>query len=112
VNALTRRRMLAQDKVAGRRTFEYCLAQGLDLALVGYMASGAFVSILNYPHLWILAGLSVGLYTTCSGKQVADASGITRPADMQFAPIRGVPVAKTRDSRLQHVFTKWGARGE
>jgi O-antigen ligase len=58
LNARTRKLALASTP-AGKRSFQYCLAVGLDLALVGYLASGAFVSVIYYPHLWILLGLSV-----------------------------------------------------
>ena len=60
INARTRKRALASNP-AGRRSFEYCMAVGLDLALVGYLSSGAFLSVLYYPHLWILLGLSVAV---------------------------------------------------
>jgi len=67
LNARTRKHLLASG-LAGPRSFEYCLAVGLDLALVGFLVSGAFLTVLYYPHLWILLGLSVGLYTTCNRK--------------------------------------------
>jgi O-antigen ligase len=68
LNARTRRHLLACDK-ENRRSFEYCLAIGLDLAFVGYMSSGAFVAVLYYPELWLLLGLSVGSYTAAARKQ-------------------------------------------
>lgn len=68
LNTRTRKHLLASG-LAGRRSFEYCLAVALDLALVGFLVSGAFLTVLYYPHLWILLGLSVGLHTACSGKQ-------------------------------------------
>jgi probable O-glycosylation ligase (exosortase A-associated) len=63
------RKQLAATSPEGHRTLEYSLASGLDLALVGYLASGAFVAVLYYPHLWILLGLSVGLSKACAEKQ-------------------------------------------
>ncbi len=68
LNARTRKHALASSP-AGRRSFEYCLPLGLDLALVGYLTSGAFLSVLYYPHLWILLGLSVAANTACATKQ-------------------------------------------
>jgi putative inorganic carbon (hco3(-)) transporter len=64
VNARTRKalRQLGQEAT---RSFEYRLAMGLDLALVGYMVSGAFITVLYYPHLWVLLGLCAGLHTSC-----------------------------------------------
>jgi putative inorganic carbon (HCO3(-)) transporter len=64
LNARTRKLLLALG-AERRRSFEYCLSLGLDLALVGYLSSGAFVAVFYYPHLWVLLGLSVGLYTAC-----------------------------------------------
>jgi hypothetical protein len=31
---------------------------GADLALVAYLVSGAFLTVLYYPHLWFIVGLS------------------------------------------------------
>jgi O-antigen ligase len=59
-NARTRKVAL-QPGGPGRRSFEYCLALGLDLGMVGFLGSGTFLSVLYYPHLWILLGLSVAL---------------------------------------------------
>jgi O-antigen ligase len=71
LNARTRKHALASSP-AGRRSFEYCLALGLDLALVGYLTSGAFLSVLFFPHIWILLGLSVAANTACANKQSAE----------------------------------------
>ena len=66
-----RTRKLVLDRLGpdGTRTFEYCLAIGLDLALVGFLASGAFLSAFYYPHLWILLGLSVAAHKVCANMQ-------------------------------------------
>lgn len=61
LNAKTRKLVLASDP-QGKKGFYYNLAYSLDLALVGYLVSGAFLSVLYYPHIWVLAGLSVGLH--------------------------------------------------
>jgi len=68
LNGRSRKRLVALDP-AQKQSFEYWLAVGLDLGLVGYLVSGAFVSVLEYPHLWILLGLSAGLSTVCARKQ-------------------------------------------
>jgi O-antigen ligase len=68
LNAKTRRHLLALGPEK-RGSFEFCFASGLDLALVGYLTSGAFVAVFYYPHLWVLLGLSVGLYTAVSQLQ-------------------------------------------
>jgi hypothetical protein len=54
-----------------KRPLEYYLARGLSLAMVGYLISGAFLTVLFYPHLWILCGLSVGLYTASTRPEPA-----------------------------------------
>ncbi len=61
LNAKTRK-ILLQAGPQQRRSYEFCLAGGLDLALIGYMASGAFVAVLWYPHTWVLLGLSAALH--------------------------------------------------
>jgi O-antigen ligase len=60
LNARTRRQLEAREKDV-QHSFEYCLSYGLDLAMVGYLVSGAFAAVLLYPHLWILAAFAVGL---------------------------------------------------
>ena len=66
LNSQTRKRLL--DLGSRPRAFEFSLAFGLDLAMVGYMVSGAFLTVLYYPHLWILLALSVCLHTSVSQK--------------------------------------------
>jgi O-antigen ligase len=60
LNAGTRRKMLSLG-AQQRRSFEYCLATGLDFGLIGYLASGTFVSVLWYPHTFVLLGFSAAL---------------------------------------------------
>jgi putative inorganic carbon (hco3(-)) transporter len=67
VNAHTRRHLKAVG-LADRSSFEYRLVMGLDLAMVGYLVSGAFIAVLYYPHFWLLLGLSVALNTACLQK--------------------------------------------
>lgn len=38
------------------------------MGILGYLLSGAIVSVLHYPHLWLLPGLSAGLSTVCARK--------------------------------------------
>jgi O-antigen ligase len=64
LNAKTRRILetLSEDAV---RRFEYRISLGLDLAMVAYLVSGSFLTVLYYPHLWILLGLCAGLHAAC-----------------------------------------------
>lgn len=71
LNARTRRLALT-SAACGRRSFEYCLAFGLDLGMVGYLTSGAFLSVLYYPHLWVLLGLSVAINRCSINKQLRE----------------------------------------
>jgi O-antigen ligase len=64
LNAKSRKILIALGDER-RRSYEYCLSVGLDLALIGYLSSGAFLTVFYYPHLWVLLGLSAGLYTAC-----------------------------------------------
>ncbi|MFY9528191.1 MAG: O-antigen ligase family protein, partial [Candidatus Acidiferrales bacterium] len=84
LNARTRRRLQTLG-LADRRNFEYRLSVGLDLAMVGYLVSGAFVAVIYYPHLWILLGLSAGLYVACLQKQPAIELAEPRDPERKFA---------------------------
>jgi hypothetical protein len=87
MNSQTRKRLLAEDP-NNRRSFEYCFAAGLDLAMVGYLASGAFVAVLYYPHLWVLLGLTSGLHAGCSlrGPQAEIAASAAADPTLQPSP--------------------------
>jgi len=84
-NSRTRKRLLGEDPT-NRRSFEFCLACGLDLAMVGYLASGAFVAVLYYPHLWVLLGLSSGLHTACSRRRPGQEYGPPTATDPSWRP--------------------------
>jgi O-antigen ligase len=84
LNARTRKSALASIP-GGKHSFQYCLAVGLDLALVGYLASGAFVSVLYYPHLWILLGLSVAANAACTSRQSQSSVGSETAAVRKMA---------------------------
>ncbi|HVB34929.1 MAG TPA: O-antigen ligase family protein [Patescibacteria group bacterium] len=73
LNAKTRKEALTRNPL-GRGSLEYCLAAGLDLAMVGYLVSGAFLAVLYYPHLWILLGLSVAVNRACLSQPAAPAA--------------------------------------
>jgi len=42
-------------------SYYYSLALALEGALVAYLVSGAFISILYYPNLWVLMGFIISL---------------------------------------------------
>jgi O-antigen ligase len=46
------------------QSWEFCLCSGCELAMIGYLVSGAFVSVFWYPHIWVLTGIVMGLNTS------------------------------------------------
>lgn len=66
-NSRVRKLALAQNP-EGRRSVDYCLAAGLDMAMVAYLVCGAFLAQLYYPHLWILLGLGAATNRVCAAK--------------------------------------------
>jgi O-antigen ligase len=83
LNAKTRKRALASGP-DGRRSFEYCLAFGLDLGMAGFLASGAFLAVLYYPHFWILLSLSVAL-NKCAALTYPEVQPVEAPRPGTFA---------------------------
>jgi probable O-glycosylation ligase (exosortase A-associated) len=57
----TRTRKLLKESGLEQQSFDLRLALGLELALVAFFVSGSFLTILYYPHLWFLLGMSAGL---------------------------------------------------
>jgi putative inorganic carbon (hco3(-)) transporter len=82
LNGLTRKR-LKTIGFGDRRNFEYRLSLGLDLALVTYLVTGAFLTVLFYPHLWVLLGFSVALHTACLNKRPK--TSVAQPSDEERA---------------------------
>jgi O-antigen ligase len=68
------RALAARAGPAGRLT--YNLANGLDGALVGFLVSGFFVTVLYYPYFWINLAMTVALNT------VAKSLPVTVPTPM------------------------------
>ncbi len=92
INARTRKLL------KGARTsssFMEHMAYGLDGALIGYMASGFFVTVLYYPFFWINLAMTVSLHT--AGRH--EVRRLRRRSSWQP---RAAPVGHS---------TSWGARG-
>jgi putative inorganic carbon (HCO3(-)) transporter len=66
----TRSRALAA-RAGPRGHLTYCIANGLDGALIGYMVSGFFVTVLYYPYFWINLAMTVALNTVAKQLPVA-----------------------------------------
>ena len=69
-----RRRLITSG--AERQSWELCLCSGLELAMIGYLVSGAFVSVFWYPHIWVLCGSAMGLNTATASLAVRVDSGV------------------------------------
>jgi hypothetical protein len=52
--------------------------------MVGYLTSGAFLSVLYYPHLWILLGLSVAV-NRCSAIERPTELAVENRSERNFA---------------------------
>lgn len=64
VTAFRRHRLLRLMSRADRSTSGQSmlwLAHALDLSLIGLAVSGSFLTVLYYPHLWVLLGLSIAV---------------------------------------------------
>ncbi|MGH9508348.1 MAG: O-antigen ligase family protein [Terriglobales bacterium] len=81
LNLRTCRRVWQEGKV--KQSLEWFFASGLNLALVGYLVSGSFLTVLYYPHLWFLLALTVGLNTATA---TAAARKESAPAVVPQAP--------------------------
>jgi probable O-glycosylation ligase (exosortase A-associated) len=69
LNLRTGRRSHVEGK--GKQPLEWYFAHGLNLALVGFLASGAFLTVLYYPHFWFLIAMTVGLSVATLRRQEA-----------------------------------------
>ena len=55
-----RTRKIAKEHLGGNK-FIWYMAHGLDGALVGYLVSGFFVTVLYYPYFWVNLAMTVAL---------------------------------------------------
>jgi putative inorganic carbon (HCO3(-)) transporter len=98
----TRSRALA-IRAGPRGHFIYCMANGLDGALIGYMVSGFFVTVLYYPYFWINLAMTVALNTVARQLPVAAASRSRAADPVRVTTPAGVPL---RNPGLQPVFPR------
>ena len=76
-----RTRKLA-NRMGAAGKFLSATARGLDGAMIGYLTSGFFITVLFYPYLWFALGMTAALYA------VTVAEAARNPA----APAAPVPV--------------------
>jgi O-antigen ligase len=79
---INRRTRKLAERMPERGRFIFFMAHGLDGALVGFLASGFFVTVLYYPYFWINLAMTVALnnaaINTLSGAQTSPP--LSRPA--------------------------------
>ncbi|MFX0196753.1 MAG: O-antigen ligase family protein, partial [Candidatus Hodarchaeota archaeon] len=74
-----------------------CIVLSIRGALITYLVSGGFLSVLYYPHFWLLLGLSVALKNMFPQLAVNNAKGISygeRPKMVEGPSLRKGPLAK------------------
>lgn len=71
VNLKTRR--LAR-RTPGDNRFLYMMGWGLDGALIGYLASGFFVTVFYYPYFWMNLALTIAAHTSMRRKAESSAA--------------------------------------
>jgi putative inorganic carbon (HCO3(-)) transporter len=81
VNWRTRR---AARRLADGGKFIVAMAHGLDGALVGYVVSGFFITVLYYPYFWINFAMTVALHRVATASA---AGGSVRVIAMRRPPL-------------------------
>lgn len=76
INARTRK--LLKGARSSTNFMEH-MAYGLDGALIGYMASGFFVTVLYYPFFWINLAMTVSLHTAARAERRRIMRAASRP---------------------------------
>ncbi len=72
-------RKIALKNELNENKFIYYMAHGLDAALIGYLVSGFFVTVLFYPYFWINLSMTVALnHIAKSRYQPSDIGSSTR----------------------------------
>lgn len=71
-----------QNKDPSKNEWTLNLSHGLDLSLIGYTISGLFLTVLYYPHLYILMAMTASLKNIVSKRQKGEdaKSGDTQSA--------------------------------
>jgi O-antigen ligase len=70
---------------AGR--FLSTTARGLDGAMIGYLASGFFVTVLFYPYLWFALGMTSALYAATLSEAAKTAPARPSPVPLSLPPV-------------------------
>jgi putative inorganic carbon (HCO3(-)) transporter len=73
----------------GDNAFLYQMAHGLDGALIGFLGSGFFVTVLYYPFFWVNLAMTVALHVAVQTKareMRAGGAGVRGPALHERVP--------------------------
>jgi O-antigen ligase len=100
INHRTRR---LSKRLPGGGRFMFDMAHGLDAALIGYLASGFFVTVLYYPFFWINLAMTVALHnaaTRAAGESVPAQPALPRGRHINRAPVTRTPAFVRRVPRL------------
>lgn len=95
-NARTRK-LLERAKVEGR--FMPLMSHALDAALVGYLVSGFFVTVLFYPYFWFNLAMTSALFRVAT--RAARKANATRNADARAVIGRQASVVDRAGSGLR-----------
>jgi len=96
--AVNRRTRKIAKARGGVDPFAHDMAHGLDGALIGFLVSGSFVTVLYYPYFWINFAMTVALNRAV---QEAGAARQNQPAAARHPQIRsrrGVPAVAMRST--------------
>ena len=67
-------RKIAVTSGLSENKFIYYMAHGLDAALIGYLVSGFFVTVLFYPYFWINLSMTVALNNIAKSRRISHAT--------------------------------------
>lgn len=93
--ANARVRRLTRERGAHPDRMLWSLSYGLDGAMIGFLASGFFVTVLFYPYYWMNLALSLALSRVADAQRVSSAKVRKRPNIPQasLGPATSGPIA-------------------
>jgi probable O-glycosylation ligase (exosortase A-associated) len=74
------------------------LALSIDASMVGFLSTGAFISVLYYPHIWVLTGFTAVLIhlalRPAESRDILTTAAVAGPGLERFAPRSSVVVRR------------------
>lgn len=83
-----RTRNLARARASPPHAFAIQMAYGLDGALVGYLVSGFFVTVLYYPFFWMNLAFTTALNVIARRNHGEHTAGVVAPTERRTAVVR------------------------